>query len=264
MARYTLRVHCGPPRRGRSAEREVDMVQAHLCGSNTRAYSRRTLCARDSPRTELSAAHSLRATRRRARWTARWVPHARLSGGMSYVTVFDVAEGGFRNWPFPAAGLVFIVIALVALRLRPFSVLRGTRVAPRRTAARWYAPMAFAAIWTVVTALKLGGEYVRLRDALRSGSAQMVAGAVESFEPAPWSGHRDERFTVCGVTFSYSGSTVTSGFNQTASHGGPIRLGSCVRVHHLGNAIARLEVANESMECPPCSSSQLPPSTNSM
>jgi len=52
-----------------------------------------------------------------------------------------------------------------------------------------------------------------------------------------------ESFTVGGRRFSYSDYEVTAGFNNTASHGGPIRAGLHVRVTYWGNLILRLEVA---------------------
>jgi hypothetical protein len=52
-----------------------------------------------------------------------------------------------------------------------------------------------------------------------------------------------ERFTVNGVEFSQSDYVVTCGFNDTASHGGPIREGLQVRIHYVDNAILKLEIA---------------------
>jgi hypothetical protein len=59
----------------------------------------------------------------------------------------------------------------------------------------------------------------------------------------PYTGHSEESFTVEGHRFSYSDYIVTSGFHNTASHGGPIREGLHVRVTYSGNLILRLEVA---------------------
>jgi hypothetical protein len=61
----------------------------------------------------------------------------------------------------------------------------------------------------------------------------------------PRSGHDKEWFIVGGKRFEYSDYHVTAGFNQTSSHGGPIRKGLNIRVHFEGDSIARLEVANE-------------------
>jgi hypothetical protein len=45
------------------------------------------------------------------------------------------------------------------------------------------------------------------------------------------------------VEFSYPDYTVTCGFNNTASRGGPIREGLQVRIHYVDQLILRLEVA---------------------
>lgn len=59
----------------------------------------------------------------------------------------------------------------------------------------------------------------------------------------PYSGHEKEWFVVAGHRFEYSDFEVSPGFNQTASHGGPIKKGMHLRVHYVDNDIARLEVA---------------------
>ena len=70
----------------------------------------------------------------------------------------------------------------------------------------------------------------------------------------PFEGHANERFTVQGVSFSYSDYTMTSAFKNTSSHGGPIRSGLYVRVHYRGDSIVMLEVdraARENASGPP-------------
>ncbi|GAC1417844.1 MAG: hypothetical protein NVSMB69_18760 [Novosphingobium sp.] len=51
-----------------------------------------------------------------------------------------------------------------------------------------------------------------------------------------------EHFDVAGVTFSYSDYVITAGFNNSASHGGPIREALPVRICHRDGEILRLEV----------------------
>ena len=53
-----------------------------------------------------------------------------------------------------------------------------------------------------------------------------------------------ERFCVSGTCFEYSDYVVTGGFNNTSSHGGPIRAGLPVRVSHVGDRIVKLEIAD--------------------
>ena len=59
----------------------------------------------------------------------------------------------------------------------------------------------------------------------------------------PFEGHDTERFTVNGVGFSYSDYLVTAGFNQSASHGGPMHAGLPVRICYRDGEILRLQIA---------------------
>jgi hypothetical protein len=59
----------------------------------------------------------------------------------------------------------------------------------------------------------------------------------------PVTGHAMESFEVAGHCYSYSDYVVVAGFNNTQSHGGPIRNGLRVRIADIDGQIARLEVA---------------------
>ena len=85
-------------------------------------------------------------------------------------------------------------------------------------------------------------EYVGLHHAYRSGHYSVVEGEVEHFRPMPYDGHQDECFSVKHTTFCYSDFEPTAGFNNTASHGGPIWAGLPVRVAYVDGHIIRLEV----------------------
>lgn len=84
-----------------------------------------------------------------------------------------------------------------------------------------------------------------LRRALIEGRALTVEGRVEQFHPMPEGGHDEEHFTVAGKLFAYSDYEVMAGFNNTSSHGGPIRAGLRVRIRYIGNSILTLETAEE-------------------
>ena len=58
----------------------------------------------------------------------------------------------------------------------------------------------------------------------------------------PKSGHSNECFRVKQKTFCYSDYVIGPGFNQTSTHGGPIRPGLPVRIAYLDGYIIRLEV----------------------
>jgi len=85
-----------------------------------------------------------------------------------------------------------------------------------------------------------------LAAAYRAGKCQIVEGTVTHFHPMPSTGHGVESFVVSGKHFQYSDYALRAGFNHTSQHGGPIREGAHVRIHYLGDDIAKLEVEDTS------------------
>lgn len=106
-----------------------------------------------------------------------------------------------------------------------------------------YGFLAFSILWTLVSFVSTYGDYRAASSARQDGSARVVEGVVTDFKPMPATGHAMESFCVSGVCFHYSDYVITAGFNQTSSHGGPIRNGLSVRVTYVGDTIVRLEVA---------------------
>jgi hypothetical protein len=85
--------------------------------------------------------------------------------------------------------------------------------------------------------------YARAKDAYVQGQYSTVEGTVTNFHPMPYSGHKEETFSVNGVQFSYSDYVLIPCFNNTASHGGPIHEWLRVRIAYSGNCILKLEVS---------------------
>jgi hypothetical protein len=163
---------------------------------------------------------------------------------MDYDLVFDAAQGGDRNWPFAAGGLLFVLIgAFLVKNRRNLPTMFPGGMGPKAASAFAYVFLVFSAILTTVAFTTTRRAYVTIRDAIQKGEAEIVEGRVDNFVPMPYTGHAMERFSVCEVPFSYSDYVVTAGFNNTSSHGGPIRSGLWVRLSYVGNTIARLEVA---------------------
>ena len=154
-----------------------------------------------------------------------------------YTTFFEITQKGF-SWWFPAAGLVIAAVGLFVIRKNQ----------PR---TKWaYALVAGALLWTMFTFSFMQSEYSEFRQAYRTGQFQVVEGPVERFDPMPWEGHKEECFSVQHVRFCYSDFVITSGFNETSSHGGPIRDGLPVRVSYIGNTILKLEIKSDSAPSP--------------
>jgi hypothetical protein len=156
--------------------------------------------------------------------------------------VFDAGQKGPDLW-FAGFGLIFVVIGVG---------LFVPRIASRFGDVPRVFPvlfLGFAVLWTTVaTGGILGGWYLTQAE-IRKG-APVVEGVVENFHPMPATGHDEEHFTVQGVYFAYSDFGVTSGFNNTSSHGGPIREGLYVRIHYTGSATAGKIVKLEVGDCP--------------
>lgn len=165
-----------------------------------------------------------------------------MSSG-SFHTVFDASTCGFRYWWFSAFGLIFVAIGLA------IPVLRGTGAfrKPPSFKEKWFPRLfvGFAIVWTLVSFIVTFVEYHTSVNALKENEAQVVEGPVMNFHPMPFSGHANESFVVNGVKFEYSDYGVTAGFNNSASHGGPIREGLVVRIWHFRGRILRLDIKEE-------------------
>jgi hypothetical protein len=85
-------------------------------------------------------------------------------------------------------------------------------------------------------------ERIVLVRSLHEGRCKVIEGKVENFVPMPEGGHREGEFSVGDQRFHYSDFRECAGFHNSASYGGPIRLGIYVRIHYIGDNIAKLEV----------------------
>jgi hypothetical protein len=183
----------------------------------------------------------------------------RIGTSMNFKTIFDAAHQGYATWWFPAAGLVGVFVGALYV-FKPalmLSMSRGAQFVSKPTMFRSLSDgsqgaankiiswclLIFALLWTLGTFVFTFAEYRYVVNALNEGRYAIVEGPVTGFVPMPYEGHSQESFVVGGHRFSYSENIITSGFHNTASHGGPIREGLYVRVSYLGNLILRLEVA---------------------
>jgi hypothetical protein len=157
-----------------------------------------------------------------------------------YRVVFDASRKAFQWW-FPALGLIFVCIGGVMIwwgRRNQWSLWRMSN---------GYFMAGFACLWSALTLGMLLPEYLSLQSGVRQGQFSVVEGAVTDFRPMPHEGHKSECFSVREQTFCYSDYEVTAGFNNSTSHGGPIREGLPVRVSYIGGTIVRLEVRADAL-----------------
>src|SRR5919202_1185036 len=96
--------------------------------------------------------------------------------------VFDVTEAGYRQWTFPAFGLIFVAIGAGLVIYRRFHPDAETK-AFRRLFPYLYA--GFATFWTLVAFTSTYSDYLSLRNAVRNGQCEVVEGTVTKFVPMP-------------------------------------------------------------------------------
>jgi len=160
-----------------------------------------------------------------------------------FQTAFDIGQAGFTGWRPILSGLAFIAVgALLVFAPNPMQrILRGGLQGRARRVLGWMF-LCFALLWTYASYSQTYPSYRRLLEATRSGRVQIVEGFVEKFHPMPKGGHDAEHFEVGGVTFGYSDYANHGGFNNTVSHGGPMREGLYVRIAYVDRRIVRLEI----------------------
>jgi hypothetical protein len=146
-----------------------------------------------------------------------------------YKAVFEISQKGY-DWRLPAVGILFLIAGATLVWMG------------RRFRSTGYVLVGFASLWTLVIFSTTFREYLALQRAYRKGQYSVVEGRVEDFRPVPYDGHQEECFSVQDMRFCYSDFGPTAGFNNTASHGGPIRPRLAVRVAYIDSHILRLEV----------------------
>lgn len=163
---------------------------------------------------------------------------------MVFETVFDISKSGINNWQMLLIPLLLTVLGALLVFAPNFMqkiLSDGVQGKARHIFSYFY--FGFALFMTILWIWSVGSEYYKSITAFGSGKYKIVEGRVTDFVPMPYEGHADERFRVNGVPFSYSDYSITCGFNNSASHGGPISEGLYVRISYVGNIILKLEIA---------------------
>jgi hypothetical protein len=162
---------------------------------------------------------------------------------LHYQLVFSVVDNGYKSWWFPALGVAFALFGSVFV---PFILIaKYPDIERKKIIMITSCFLGFSGVWILIALVGTLGDYLHARQTLLSGQAQYVEGDVEHFVPMPYGGHAVESFDVKGIAFSYSDFVIISGFNNTSSHGGPIREGLPVHIWYSGNEILKLEVGQE-------------------
>src|SRR5260221_935524 len=146
-----------------------------------------------------------------------------------YEVVFDLSTQTPPSWilgiAFASSAVGLICVLMRYLRVGVSSLIAGALLA-----------LVFG--WQVY-------QLAHLQGLLSQGGVAVAQGAVRAFQPMPKSGHGSEQWCVENACFVYSQYETVPWFHRTESEGGPIHNGLFVRVHHVGNAIVRLEVRRD-------------------
>ncbi|QDH35915.1 hypothetical protein [Porphyrobacter sp. YT40] len=161
---------------------------------------------------------------------------------MNYVTVFDASDVALKGIGFIIPGLVVSLVGAILVFRPKFVAAIGFVRRAQSPIFNWLVFL-FAIAWTVIVGGVTISRSLAASEALKEGNCETVEGRVENFHPMPREGHDTERFEVAGKSFSYSDYIMSSGFNNSASHGGPIREDLQVRICHQSGVILRLEIA---------------------
>jgi hypothetical protein len=163
---------------------------------------------------------------------------------VNYITVYQFSSKGIRPELYAIA-----LVPLFACSLLLFL----SRYSRKRKQVRIWAVLVLA-LMEILTIYSAWGELSvdsACNSAFKSGRYSVVEGAVENFRPMPYEGHANEEFQVGSVRFSYSDYEDRPGFNQSSSHGGPIREGLKVKISYSDdcgewpNTILKLEVQSK-------------------
>jgi len=190
-------------------------------------------------------------------WVAGWICNSqgiiridapfdfseRAANSSGYATVFDVTQAGFRQWTFSVVGLFLIAAGLSMRTLVRIGIFRPQYPWMMKWFPRLF--VGFAVFWTLISFTSTFADYRGAVSAMQNNLAHVVEGAVTEFKRMAYTGHSMESFIVQGVRFEYSDFVITAGFNNTTSHGGPIREGLPVKIWYSGGEILRLDIKRE-------------------
>lgn len=167
---------------------------------------------------------------------------------MEYELIYDAANASFEGWSFLSIGTLFIFLGTILV----FSENARNIVSRNNSesSVRLFSKI-FLGFSIVTTFLGGGFSYLSHNETKKKSlrnTCSVVEGTVTNFSPMPYGGNQLETFEVNQVKFGYSDYVITGGFNNTASHGGPIRSSLHVRICYFertstnSNIIARLEI----------------------
>jgi len=147
-----------------------------------------------------------------------------------YELVYDAANGNPETWPFmPISLLVILFGAFLTFSETARSAFSRGR---SKKLMLIFSRVLFGGA-VLLTLLSGCSTFSKTKEAKLSSldnTCTLIEGKVVNFKPRASEGGQNEKFKVNNITFEYSDYVFTGGFNNTASHGGPIYEGLKVRL----------------------------------
>ena len=170
---------------------------------------------------------------------------------MNYELVYDAANQNLVEWDFISTGILFSIIGAILVFSPRIRLFLARRASKKFSLIFSWSIFGFALLWTLLASSATFFDNKESKIISIENTCISIEGVVDNFNPMPYEGHQLETFEVEGVKFGYSDFVLNGGFNNTASHGGPISDGLRVKICYLhrkrtqSNVIVRLEIASE-------------------
>lgn len=163
---------------------------------------------------------------------------------MEYITVFEITEKGFE-----IVLLLPLLFVIIGFGFSWFNIKYNKSTSPVRK-YKIVAGFIFGGLPLYMVLLTVPGEIAnrhKTQKIFENKEYKVVEGIIENYRPMPSNGRGGESFCVKNKCFKYSDNAVIYGFNNTASHGGPLRgNGQQVRLSYITvdgeNRILKIEL----------------------
>ena len=172
-----------------------------------------------------------------------------MDEALNYELIYDAANSDFSEWGLIGIGLVFVVIGAILVFSPTLRSAFGRGASEKSTKLFAKVFFGFSIVWTLGAGSGMLLDYNKAKSASKNNTCAVVEGRIENFHPMPRGGGQQEKFRVSDVRFEYSDYIISGGFNNTASHGGPIAENLQARICYFysesknENIIVRLEIA---------------------
>jgi len=158
-------------------------------------------------------------------------------------SLYDLKAAGFPFWWWPAGGLAAIAVSFVLSKVLPdtFSPVILPRIFYRVNF--WFICLVISYFCFYLP----GGallRYLYVAGQVGRGAISQVRGPITGYHPYyPGLGIPPrQRFSVCGVAFSFDPDSFEAGFRGTIGEGGGLRDGANVEISYVGSTVVRIQI----------------------